>query len=272
MNCSIEDARPMQLDILKKCVEICDRHGLTYFLAQGTLLGAVRNGGFIPWDDDIDIIMPAEDLEKFSKYFADEASEDLFLENYKTEENCPYPWTKIRKNNTTSMPEKYKDMPVHWGICIDIFPYYSISGSKLGKLKAKLCFKIAKKMLGTFFTPYEDDANLISRIIAAIPGILRRKTADAAIRLLKGKNTGSKYVFALCKNGKVLKRSWLTGGREIKMRFEGEQFRVPFDCDAYLTEMYGNYMEVPPANEQKGHDLKLGKIIWDCEKDYLLYR
>lgn len=268
MTCSLREIQAVQLGILRECTAICERHGLTYFLAQGTLLGAVRYGGFIPWDDDIDIIMPANDLKKFSKYFKAEAPEDLFLENYHTEEHCPYPWTKIRKHNTASIPVKYKDMPVHWGICIDIFPYYPINGSRLGRLSARLCFKTAKKMLGTFMTPYENDADMISRAIAVIPGSFRRKAADAALRLLSRHNSGGEYVLALCKDGKILKCEWLTGGEEKRLVFEGETFRVPSDYDAFLTEMFGDYMTPPPENEQGGHDLKIGDIIWDCEKSY----
>lgn len=269
---NLKEIQNVQLNILKECTDICDRHRLTYFLAQGTLLGAVRHGGFIPWDDDIDIIMPIDDLKKFSEYFAAEAPKDLFLENYYTESQYPYPWTKIRKNNTTSMPSAYMDMPVHWGICIDIFPYYPLGKSRLEKFFCTMCFKISKKMLGTFMTPYEKNASIINRMISAIPGSLRIKIADISLRLMNKQNIDSEYVFALCKGGKVLKREWLTGGQEQKLMFENELFRVPSDYDAYLTEMFGDYMTLPPQSEQIGHDLKLGEIIWDCEKDYTEYK
>ena len=270
MVCSLNDIHRIQFEMLKSVVEICERNNLTYFLAQGTLLGAVRHKGFIPWDDDIDIIMPIEDLKKLGEIFRKEAPDGLYFENSEAEFFCPYLWTKVRKDNTASMPARYKNMPVHWGICIDLFPYYSARSGFIGRCFTKFCFKVAKKMLGTFMTPYEKNAGLFNRFIAVLPANFRRNVAKACLKLIDIKKNDSEYVFALCKDGKFLRREWLLG-EEKRLVFEDESFRVPSDYDAFLTEMFGDYMTPPPKSEQRGHDLKMGDIIWDCEKSYKEY-
>ena len=111
-----------ELEILKEVDRICKKYDIQWIMAGGSVLGAVRHGGFIPWDDDIDIYMLDTEYERFEKACKTELDQNkYFLQTIETDKNCPVPWAKIRMNNTCSMDEKYKDIKLHWGICIDIF-------------------------------------------------------------------------------------------------------------------------------------------------------
>lgn len=269
MSSSLQEIQQVHLELLLACREVCRRHNLPYYLAQGTLLGAVRHGGFIPWDDDADIIMPSDTLKEFVQYFQQEMGDHYFLESIHTEEHCLQTWVKIRKHGTTSMPRRYAKIPVHWGICIDIFPLYEVGDGAAAHFAAKMRFKIAKKLLAAGYTPCEEKPKLINRIVALVPLALRRSIAACCLRgLEKGKK--GEEVFTLCRNSRFLKRAWFEGA-EKTLPFEGEAFQVPSNPDAFLTEMFGDYMTPPPLEERCGHESKLGEIIWDTEKDYTAY-
>lgn len=116
------------LDILEQIDKVCDRHGLRYFADSGTLLGAARHQGFIPWDDDLDIVMFYDDFIKFVEYAKQEMKDPYFVQTWKTEEGF-YPWyIKIRKSDTTCLSDWEIEMsPVgNRGIFIDVFPMYNV--------------------------------------------------------------------------------------------------------------------------------------------------
>lgn len=117
-----------QLEILKEVVRICDKYQIDYWLAYGTMLGAVRHNGFIAWDDDLDIQMTMEGFEKFEKVCEKELSEDYFLQTPRTEKRMGWMYFKVRKKNTKMLEEKlYDDRIKNQGIWIDIFPLINLS-------------------------------------------------------------------------------------------------------------------------------------------------
>src|SRR5690554_4763759 len=118
----IQEIQKIQLGILKEVNDICKKHNILYSLYGGTLLGAVRHSGFIPWDDDIDIAMLRSDYEKFLKVAPNELSKEYFLQTYNTDKKCIFPFAKIRKNGTLFIENGSKGIKMHQGIFIDIFP------------------------------------------------------------------------------------------------------------------------------------------------------
>lgn len=133
------DLQKVEFDILVEFDRICRKFNLKYFLFSGTLLGAVRHGGFIPWDDDIDVAMPINDYYKFVKICKTELGEDYFLQTYNTD-YVNFWYAKIRKNNTTMLESGFENVNMHHGVWIDIFPYFciekddSIINQKLNKV------------------------------------------------------------------------------------------------------------------------------------------
>ena len=99
----MEELRKVQIEMLQTFKDICDRHDLTWFCVCGTALGAVKYGGFIPWDDDLDVALPREDYEKFLKIAPKYLPEHMFVQNYKTDKRCPHPFSKLRNSNTYSL-------------------------------------------------------------------------------------------------------------------------------------------------------------------------
>lgn len=135
---SLREIQMCQLGILKDVADFCDKYNIKYYLAAGSLLGAVRHKGFIPWDDDIDIMMEYSELNRFKKLFIREMSEQYFYQDYKTDPGYIMLFPKIRKNNTY-MPEDV-NARINQGVWIDIFPLISF-GENYNKNK-----KIIKKI------------------------------------------------------------------------------------------------------------------------------
>lgn len=143
----MNEIQKFELNVLKDIVEFCKENDIRYYLSSGTLLGAVRHGGFIPWDDDIDMYMPVSDYKKFLKLGAKKLDKKYFIQNYKTENEYSEMWTQIRVNNTTSMPKNLIEWNIHWGLCIDIFPLVGVDEEHLDRQKrhwrlTEFCFLI----------------------------------------------------------------------------------------------------------------------------------
>ena len=120
---TVEEEQAIQLDILKHFSYICESEKLTYFLTGGTLLGACRNNGFIPWDDDVDIWMPRKDYQRFLDAYSQFEKKEYFLQTYKTDPGFLHPdMARICVNNTYKCSDKYDGTTFHKGIYFDIFP------------------------------------------------------------------------------------------------------------------------------------------------------
>ena len=122
----LRELQLVELEILLEVDRVCRENGIEYFLDGGTALGAVRHGGFIPWDDDIDIGMTRENYEKFLEIAPEKLKNDYFLQTRKTDKKAPYMYAKVRKNGTVFMEWNKRNLDMHHGIYIDIFPYDNV--------------------------------------------------------------------------------------------------------------------------------------------------
>ena len=118
-------------EILEEIVRICDKHNIPYFVIGGTAIGALYDKAILPWDDDIDIGMKREDYNKFLQIASQELREPYFLSWIHTDPHSPYYFAKVKKNNTLFVEEMFKDVPMHQGIFVDIFPFDRIPNNKL---------------------------------------------------------------------------------------------------------------------------------------------
>ena len=118
----LNELKKSELEIFKSFLTVCEKLNVKYYLVEGTLLGAVRHKGFIPWDDDIDVGMLREDYELFIEKATEFLPENLFLQTYITDTEYSHGFAKIRNSQTTFIESNVRDCKINHGIYIDIFP------------------------------------------------------------------------------------------------------------------------------------------------------
>lgn len=258
---SKEDLRKMQLIQLEMLIEvdrICRKNNIKYCIIAGTLLGAIRHKGYIPWDDDADIGMLREEYEKFKKVCDKELNKDKFF--FQDHSNTPeYRWGygKLRRNGTVFVRKGQEHLKFKTGVFIDIFPLDGVPDNAIKRgwhnLKCTIVRKLlwseaGKKSANNFFEKW------IYSLLSVIPLNYIFKLHSRLIE--KSNKSPSKMVRILtfptpAKRKYGYLRKWYEELAEIE--FEGYKFYAPKDFDEYLTYKFGNYMELPPENERNGH-------------------
>lgn len=261
-NNKLKKIQETELEILTEFDRICRKHGLTYFLDSGTALGAVRHGGFIPWDDDIDVGMPREDYEKFMSIAPTEMDPAFFLQNKVTDPKSPYYFAKIRKNNTLFMEWNKRNMDIHHGIYIDIFPYDNLPDdqtereaflSKCKKLYQLYVYRTipdrdAPPQKGLKWMVMASVRRMLHYLVMPIPlSYLEKKSNE----LYQSHNQQETRYTSCCIYGFTFMKDHLYPVKEIQ--FEDKVFFGPADTDAYLTSLYGDYMTLPKEEDRMNH-------------------
>lgn len=247
----LKSLQQTELKILKDIVKFCDKNKIRYCLSSGTLLGAVRHQGFIPWDDDVDISMPRQDFERFLS-LADQLPEPYICQATRFDPNYPSPIVKVRKKGTIMREPIYKDLNIEHGVWVDIFPLDRVSSveklrkraHEIGLLTTAIGYKIG------VYRPYK----LRTRIVCFLLGLLGVKKMDEwrtkVMRADEKKNSNKLTNFASNLGYRNLLFDDLVYFPLKKLRFEDEEFYVPADWDKWLTSAYGDYMTLPPKEQQ----------------------
>lgn len=240
-----------ELKILDEVVRLCDEHGLTYFLLEGTLLGAIRHHGFIPWDDDIDIGMPREDYEKFLALCDTDLGERFALQWFENEKTYRIPFAKIRLKNTLYIDHSSAERFSEQGFWIDIFP---IDQSKSAdKLSVKLKDLYLKKLVSLSVIFNKGGENPLQRMLAGAMKLLHIDTQklmrkhNAMARKGQGDflvNHGSAYGY---KKQTVPTDLYFP---PRKAEFEGKMYSIPNKAEELLARIYGDYMQIPPEEQR----------------------
>ncbi|MDE6753260.1 MAG: LicD family protein [Muribaculaceae bacterium] len=237
--------------ITKDIDELCSKHKINYFLAGGSMLGAVRHQGFIPWDDDLDIIMPPEDYKRFIEICK---SKEFNSEKYSLQESYvdwPKSYSKIRLNNTViKEPGEYEYG--HKGIFIDIFSFDYASNNKAVRLKQY----IAAKLLVAYqlsLSSYSD-SSISKRVAMSVAKLLKWKPLRNFVISQSQSKKESKY-YSIAKE----KTRWHSAfipkelfNESVRVKFEDYTFPIPKKAHDYLSIIFGDYMKLPPAEEQHG--------------------
>ena len=248
---TLRQAQLVMLEMMKVVDKICRKHDIQYWLDAGTLLGAVRHKGFIPWDDDLDIIMPRGDFNRFIEIAPQELPEDLFLQTRKTDKSI-WKWIKIRDNYGTFIQKTEKDKKIkyHQGIFMDIFPFDLVkNGYNISKLFLNRRFQISEKTKKIAWI-----LNPLSTLLVKLIGFERLK--KYFIKTHSGNNP--RYVtpgidFTLSFHS--FEYDVIFPLKEID--FEGYSFMAPSDPDKYLTTIFGDYMKLPEEQARKTHAYKI---------------
>lgn len=238
------------VSILESFIKICEEQKLTWFLVNGSALGAEKYSGFIPWDDDMDVAMPRKDYEIFCQKANDLLPAHLFLQNYKTEKAFPFFYSKLRNVNTTFVEEGVQHLDICHGIYIDVFPIDGYPDGKLSQVILNGKWKILSSMQ---FCGFENRVNLKKRVLRFLG--YHKKTAKTLSRMEK---TARKYhnTKQLCDYGDRYGK-----GRYAKeiyeqlksASFEHLQVYIPAATDEYLRHKYGNWKAELPKEQQKSH-------------------
>jgi lipopolysaccharide cholinephosphotransferase len=249
-----------QLDLLNELKRICDKNDIKYFLSGGTLLGAIRHNGFIPWDDDIDVGMLRKDYDKFIKCCSEELCNDYYIHNWDNDEYSVQPFSKLKIKGTQYTEEISKNSKVDDGIFIDIFPYDNVPNNnflrkiqsmKIKKYRKSLLIKGNISIIGNSilkkieYFPIVIYAKLHTRFS------LKKKMYKEMTRYNKKMSSkvtahGGSYSYYK----EIIDIEWINN--RISHKFEKYEYSVPSKYDTILTNLYGNYMEYPPIEKRKG--------------------
>ena len=254
---TLDELKRVELDILRWFDAFCKEHGIKYFLTYGTLLGAVRHEGFIPWDDDIDVGLLREEYIKLCdavKKYPDKRYKCYVHEN---NEKYLYPFMKVI-DTETYLREEYIDCGVDLGVYIDVFPYDWETADanernryfkQYLRLEGLLDFAMSRKHGGTGLR------KVLAVLMETSLRIVGKKTLTRQlIKLAQGVKNERELVSQLqyiYKPGREVDASVL---RDLTVgKFEGYDFPIPAGYDMVLKKIYGNYMEFPPENKRVAH-------------------
>ena len=265
----IAEIHKVQLKLLKVVVTLFEKYNLRYSIYCGTLLGAVRHKGFIPWDDDIDLAMPLKDYRKFLEH-ADELPSDFVCEHRGNTCDCCQLWTKLYANGTTFMQGDFVNVERHWGLSIDIYPMIGAPDSILLKKMQRCFLYIAVRLQRSPYYRCMTHPDFSRFIIAHMPDNLRSTVIDIIMWLCeinpeKSSNIGT--IDAAPFEGKYKREDWK---EMIKLPFEDAYYTAPARYDKILRRIYGDYMKLPPEEKRTGHFEE--SMIIDPHRDYRLYR
>lgn len=252
--------------------QFCEENSLRYYMLGGTMLGAVRHQGFIPWDDDIDVGMPREDYRRLEQLLSHSAGKYV-LETPQTENtDFYYPFAKLYDTETTLVENtRYK---IKRGIYLDIFPLDGAGNSEAEGLSEFKRIKVYRMTLLTLTTGYRPGRRRIKNFAVATMRVIPKWLLDPQKLLL--------HLDALCARKDFDSCEWVVNylgnwqekemmpraffGEPAKYVFEGFEVWGPADYEGYLSSLYGDWRKLPPVEKQKSHH---DFLFMDLENSYL---
>lgn len=265
---SLRECQLEMLKLLKEFANFCNANNLRYYLDYGTLLGAVRHHGFIPWDDDLDIAMPMPDYLKFCEIYTKEKSDIMHFDSVSNAAAKDLSISTLSKFRSKRIVTEYCSFPVRYmeGIALDIFPlcgYPAEHDRQIDYMKEFYYWTdIWKEKVvipyGTMKYSRKNQLDLWNKMLE----IANRYKYEES-EYIGPAYFGYDNYFA--SGTRTMPRQWYD--ESIDMLFEDAYFKVPKGYDGVLTKWYGNYMELPPIEEQVPHDTRTLYIV----NDYSVY-
>ena len=250
------DVRTVQLRILGNLMavdKVCREHGLHYYIYDGTMLGAVRHGGFIPWDDDLDIAMPREDYEQFIAHANEWLPQPFEFIAYELDATYLLPFGKVQDASTTLIERPH--LPYLGGLYIDVFPIDGVPENSLLRRLHLVRYDVLKKAVYMAYRdPYRHGHGPSSWLPLFCRHVLGQQRLQRMTRRLLRKYpfADSRFVCVFDDgfHGVIPKQVL---GQPTPVQFEGHEVMGVEHSDAYLTHMYGDYMTPPPHDAQRQH-------------------
>lgn len=269
-----------ELDILQRVIDICERHEIKYFMFYGSLLGAVRHHGMIPWDDDIDIAMLREDYDRFLEVAEQELEAPYFLQTWNTDKECFFGgYAKVRNSNTTALDYLHENRKSNAGIWIDILPLDKVF-LDMSKRKKQL-YEIEKIQKMLYIKVYECDALIMlgmkedeyQKLYMECSKYTYDVLCDKLESVLKAASNEDTMLYSsLAQYKRYIERQFYTISEFEsirKMRFDNLTVSIPEKFHHIIYLHAGRqYMSYPPVHKR----VNKHKLFWDSEKSYLYYR
>lgn len=256
----------LQLDMLKELDRVCRKHNIKYSIYCGTLLGAVRHKGYIPWDDDADVVMLREEYEKFKKVAKELDAKICYFQDNTTDPYYRWGYAKLRRTNTEYVRVGQEHLKCKTGFFIDIFPLDDIPKSVIGQIFNDFyCFCLRKILYSEVGKYSESETPFMRKWYSLLSRISTDKVYKRINKMTSKSRNDSKnkvrcYMFTatgkLYKKHKISERygmpkQWFLDLEEYE--FEGEKFYGTKDYDKILTYIYGDYMTPPPKDKRDPH-------------------
>jgi lipopolysaccharide cholinephosphotransferase len=258
------ESKQLMIEVLEAYATFCDTHHLRYYLTYGTLLGAVRHQGFIPWDDDVDVMMPRPDYEKFLDLTKNGLGFKMKVDSFKTNPKYIYPYAKVIHEDTLVIEEFYN---YNTGVYIDIFPVDGLPTEPQERAAHYKKMAQTRKFHSLAYRHKTHWDNPLKNIRMKILIQLIHLYGDH--RILKQIDTLAKsFDYEKCETVGII--VWGYGGREaclkeamsssMELPFEGLSLKAPQNTHAWLKQVYGDYMTPPPL--EKRTSAHISKIFW----------
>ncbi len=237
------------LQIATEVDRICREQGFKCSLYGGSVIGAVRHNGFIPWDHDIDMCMPRKDYDKFVKYMKAHPNEKIFFSNYSSEKRYPNNWGKVRLNGTIFLEQELASLTeLHSGVFIDLHPIDNILPKFLNiQVKLAMFWSCVGKVKSDIYNGSSAKKSFY-KLFSWLPYSAINLMRDASMKLFKHLPTKFVYKVAHPNNG-IYPIPRNTFEDLIEHNFEDKTFLIPKNYDEFLRKRYGDYMQIPPESE-----------------------
>ncbi len=268
MSQTVRDVQDKILEIMLYIDKLCRENNITYHIMGGTALGAVRHGGFIPWDDDLDIFMTPQEYEKFKKAFKTQKSNKFIIQEWKTVPKY-LEYAKVRMNGTTFIEESFKDKKdMHHGIYVDIMILHKAPLNKFSQKKIyyESKFVTLYALSQRNWKPKNKMQKIILNLLKILPCQIIAKQCYKDI--YKYDNKKDNYVWcyfitpAKFRSG-IFAQEFFDTAEEID--FEGYSLLGPAKIKEYLEYRYGDYMKLPSEEQQRA---AVHAMIYDTQKDF----
>ncbi len=261
----LNDVWAAELDILDAIDTFCRKHDLRYSIAYGTMLGAVRHGGFIPWDDDIDIIMPRKDYEQLKELWDIDKPAGFILQNKFTNWDFTQNFTKIRKDHTTFIHNEWeKHVSYHTGVFIDVFPGDRVAPGKLSRKLQLLASAINLLYSRGYTSKSSGFRDVVERFFLCLPEKMKKNLYKKTNSYIQKHNRLEKQPLFFPNTMEWAYRQYPADMfDDLKdIDFAGHRYMCVSDTDKILKLDYGDYMTLPPIEDRV---LKHHPIIMDTE-------